>query len=399
MPAAGIPDVPPSRGTVLSIYALAYFASFGNPLVMPLLPFIAGEFSLSPMELGLMISMYALPGACIIPLFGVLEDRLGRRPILLGGMALCAVSSFMCFLSSDYGGLVFWRACQGLAVTPLEALYNSLVTDNFRGEERVRQIGRCASILYIGVATFPLLSGAVLALAGWRAAFLLPVFMGIPVFLLWLRRPMRYDASSAPSLGRYLSNVRTLVSSRTLLSLYGARMLMALIMFGVLYAYLPALVTDRLGASPHLVGPMFSVFSSSLAVSCLSAGRIVNAMPMPRVGLCCGFAAASGLLGMWLTPSVALLPAALVLYGGAQGMLTALVTVGVAGCATPDTRATILSLFSTLFRASQTLAPLVCGWLFVSGGFTLLYGAGAAAACGLGLQCRAAFRRVTGGAE
>lgn len=182
MPAAGIPDVPPSRGTVLSIYALAYFASFGNPLVMPLLPFIAGEFSLSPMELGLMISMYALPGACIIPLFGVLEDRLGRRPILLGGMALCAVSSFMCFLSSDYGGLVFWRACQGLAVTPLEALYNTLVTDNFRGEERVRQIGRCASILYIGVATFPLLSGAVLALAGWRAAFLLPVFMGIPVF-------------------------------------------------------------------------------------------------------------------------------------------------------------------------------------------------------------------------
>ena len=165
MPAAGIPDVPPSRGTVLSIYALAYFASFGNPLVMPLLPFIAGEFSLSPMELGLMISMYALPGACIIPLFGVLEDRLGRRPILLGGMALCAVSSFMCFLSSDYGGLVFWRACQGLAVTPLEALYNTLVTDNFRGEERVRQMGRCASILYIGVATFPLLSGAVLALS------------------------------------------------------------------------------------------------------------------------------------------------------------------------------------------------------------------------------------------
>ena len=102
---------------------------------------------------------------------------------------------------------------------------------------------------------------------------------------------------------------------------------------------------------------------------------------------------------MWLTPSVALLPAALALYGGAQGMLTALVTVGVAGCATPDTRATILSLFSTLFRASQTLAPFVCGWLFVSGGFTLLYGAGAAAACGLGLQCRAAFRRVTGGAE
>ena len=56
MPVTGIPDVSPSRGTVLSIYALAYFASFGNPLVMPLLPFIAAEFSLSPLELGLMIS-------------------------------------------------------------------------------------------------------------------------------------------------------------------------------------------------------------------------------------------------------------------------------------------------------------------------------------------------------
>lgn len=305
----------------------------------------------------------------------------------------------MCFLSSGYTWLVFWRACQGLAVTPLEALYNTLVTDHFRGEERVRQIGRCASILYIGVATFPLLSGVVLALAGWRAAFLLPVFMGIPVFLLWLRRPMRYDASSAPSLDSYLTNVRALLSSRTLLSLYGARMLMALIMFGVVYAYLPALVTDRLGASPHLVGPMFSVFSASLAVSCLSAGRVVRAVSMPRIGLWCGLAVALGLLGMWLTPSIALLPPALALYGGAQGMLTALVTVGVAGCATPDTRATILSLFSTLFRVSQTLAPFVCGWLFVSGGFTLLYGAGAAAACGLGLQCRAAFKRVTGGAE
>lgn len=131
----------------------------------------------------------------------------------------------------------------------------------------------------------------------------------------------------------------------------------------------PRWVTDRLGASPHLVGPMFSVFSSSLAVSCLSAGRIVNAMPMPRVGLCCGFAAASGLLGMWLTPSVALLPAALALYGGAQGMLTALVTVGVAGCATPGYAGRPFFPFSPRCSAPRRRWLPLCaaGFLFPEG--------------------------------
>lgn len=354
-----------SKLTVFSIYSLAFFTSFGNPLLVPLVAAIMANFNITPMEVTLLISVYALPGACLIPLLGFLEDSLGRKPILLAGLTLCVVSSLCMFTAESYHWLIFWRGVQGLAVTPLEALGNTLVADNFSGKERLKHIGRNTAMLYVGVAVFPLLSSTALYFFSWRAAFLLPVILAVPLFVLYCFVPMRYSAEGF-DLKSYARNIKLALSSRRLLGFFSVRVTMALVMFGSVHTYLPILVAEKYQASPHIASTLFSILSAFLAIACMGVTLLSKRYKLHTLALgasCLLFIGMGWIL--FFAPNVWSLAVPLVLFGIGIGSITTLVTTQVAGCAQENTRASIMSLYSTLFRASQAVTPMF---------FALFYG-------------------------
>ena len=55
----------------------------GFGVVLPLLPFYAGKFDASPVEIGLLYSIYSLAQLIFSPLWGSWSDRVGRRPVML----------------------------------------------------------------------------------------------------------------------------------------------------------------------------------------------------------------------------------------------------------------------------------------------------------------------------
>ena len=97
------------------------------------------------MEIGLLLSVYALPGACIIPILGFLQDRLGRKPIMVGSLVLCFIASLSLAFADSFTMFLLGRAVQGMAVTPIEALSHTLISDHCFGANRLKNIGRNTS--------------------------------------------------------------------------------------------------------------------------------------------------------------------------------------------------------------------------------------------------------------
>ncbi|MDL2314404.1 MFS transporter, partial [Desulfovibrio sp. OttesenSCG-928-C14] len=367
-----------SKETVFTLMLLSFFWAFGNPVVNPLLPSIMEHFEITPVEATLLITMYALPGIFIIPILGFLEDRLGRKPILLGSLLLSIVAFFGISTAQSFGVMLAWRALQGLAATPIEALCYTLISDTFDSpEDRVRYLGYSTSILYVGVAVYPLISIAFLALWGWRAAIACPVVVAVILLPLCLRLPMRYHSSQFNTTA-YLGNMRRLLTSRRLLSLFGVRMFISCIMFGAFHAYMPFMVTEKLGASLGTPGLLFSCFSAFLALGSVFLAGFVKRGGVRKSGLLACLAMTLGLAGFGFAPSLLLLILPMCLFGFGTGSLSVLMTTQVSHCTSPDTRGSIMSLYSTAFRASQTLAAPIFSFFYLAGSFNLLYAGGVA---------------------
>lgn len=64
------------------------FALLGNGLVSPILESLTGPFGVSATEIGIRISLFTVPAIFLIPALGVIADRYGWKPVLVGSITL-----------------------------------------------------------------------------------------------------------------------------------------------------------------------------------------------------------------------------------------------------------------------------------------------------------------------
>lgn len=103
----------PGRLIVL-LAALVAFAPLSIDTYLPSLPLIASDLHADAASVQLTISLF-LAGLCLgMLVYGPLSDRYGRRPLLLGGMALYLVATVGCMFAGSVEQLVAWRFFQAL---------------------------------------------------------------------------------------------------------------------------------------------------------------------------------------------------------------------------------------------------------------------------------------------
>jgi len=132
--------------------------------------------SQSQLEWG--INSYTLVFAGLLFTFGVLGDRIGRRRMLVIGMALFGLFSLLTAYSHNPDQLIFARAAMGLGAAAVMPQTLSIISNVFEPRERARAIGIWAVAVGIGVAIGPIVGGLLLAHFWWgsvrlrgRAAF------------------------------------------------------------------------------------------------------------------------------------------------------------------------------------------------------------------------------------
>lgn len=151
---------------ILSLIFTGAFTACGALILSPVLPFYVMQHNATAFEWSLISSAYSLCQMFSAPLLGSLSDRIGRRPVLLGGIFFSAVFYLLLSETHTVYGLVAVRAALGLAcgTEPVEIAY---ISDLTRKEDRPAWISLQMTIEAAGAVAGPAI-GAVVAPFGFN---------------------------------------------------------------------------------------------------------------------------------------------------------------------------------------------------------------------------------------
>jgi EmrB/QacA subfamily drug resistance transporter len=121
------------------------------------------------------INSYTLVFAGLLFTFGVIGDRIGRKRVLMGGMAVFALASLASAYAQSPDQLIYARALMGLGGAAIMPQTLSIISNVFEPHERARAIGIWAGAVGLGVAIGPLTGGLLLAHFWWGSVFLINV--------------------------------------------------------------------------------------------------------------------------------------------------------------------------------------------------------------------------------
>jgi MFS family permease len=290
-------------GALPGLALCVLLSSFGASCANVALPTLQRAFGASFAAVQWIVLAYLLAATAAAVGAGRLGDMIGRRRVLLGGIALFAAASGMCALAPGLPLLVAGRALQGLGAAVMLALGMALAAGSLAQRGTGRAMGLLGSMSALGTALGPALGGLLLAGPGWRAVFAATLPAALLAFGLARRLPRDapVHAAAAFDLAGLLLLVAALLRDRVLATGFATSTLaMALMMATMLVG--PFYLGRALGLPAGGVGAALAVGPLVAALAGVPAGRIVDRHGARGAGAA-GLAAMT--LGAWL---LALLP-------------------------------------------------------------------------------------------
>lgn len=166
------------RRAAYSLSGLFSLRMLGLFLILPVFALYAEELpEVTPLLVGIAIGVYGLTQAILQIPFGMLSDRIGRKPVLIGGLLIFAIGSAVAASSETIYGIIIGRALQGSGA--IAAVIMALAADLSREQQRLRMMA------FIGISI--------------GAAFALALIMG-PILNTWIGVPGIFWLTSALAL-------------------------------------------------------------------------------------------------------------------------------------------------------------------------------------------------------
>ncbi|WP_088278368.1 multidrug effflux MFS transporter [Ideonella sp. A 288] len=163
---------------------LGTLGPFAIDTYLPAFSGIAASLSATPAQMQQTLSAY-LFGFAVMNLFhGAISDSVGRRPVVLVGLAVFTLASLGCALSESIGMLVASRAVQGMAAGSGMVVSRAIIRDMYPQEEAQRVMSMVTIFFGIAPAIAPLMGGFLFVHAGWHSIFWLLVAISLALLVL-----------------------------------------------------------------------------------------------------------------------------------------------------------------------------------------------------------------------
>ncbi|MEU9277162.1 MFS transporter [Streptomyces sp. NPDC048342] len=303
------------------LYAAGFTTAFGAHGIAASLGGDAEGAVTSLLVLGGLLALYDGAEVLLKPVFGTLADRVGARPVLLGGLAAFAVASALYAMADSPGWLWAARLGQGAAASAFSPSAAALVARLNPAAKHGRAFGSYGFYKSIGYTLGPLLGGVLVWAGGLRLLFAVLAVLGAAV-AVWAAvavpvvPPLPKIRQTVLDLARRLSDPAFLVPTS---ALAGAT---AALSVGV--GFLP--VSGRAaGLGTVATGAAVSVLAACTAVVQPRAGRALDAGRLTtRSGITAGLLLTAAGLGCAMLPGLTGVLLGAALTGVGAGLITPL---------------------------------------------------------------------------
>lgn len=269
------------REFVALMSALMAMSALSIDTMLPALPNIARDlYVMHDNSRQLIITLFFLGMAGGSLIYGPLADHHGRRPVLIGAMALMLMSTLLCTFASSFSMLLFGRFLAGFCAAACRVIVLSIVRDCYKGDKMARIMSLIMFTFMIVPVLAPALGSAVLLVAEWRWIFgLLAAMIGAQMLWVALRLPETLDPAHHIRVHpRELAiTFRRVVTDRSAISY----MIASGVMMGGLIGFLVSI--QQLFFDVFKVPEMLPVGFAAIAVW-MAAGSLFNGRLVQRFG-------------------------------------------------------------------------------------------------------------------
>lgn len=315
------------------LYAAGFTTAFGAHGIAASLGGGAADAVTSLLVLGGLLALYDGAEVLLKPVFGTLADRVGARPVLLGGLVAFAAASGLYVLGDGPGWLWAARLGQGAAAAAFSPAASALVARLNPAAGHGRAFGRYGFHKSVGYTLGPLLGGVLVRAGGLWLLFAVLAALGAAV-AVWAALavprvpPLPRTRQTVLDLARRL---RAPAFWQPTAALAGAT---AALSVGV--GFLPV-TSAAAGLGPVATGAAVSALAASAAVVQPLVGRVLDAGRLTtRTGLGAGLAVTAAGLACATLPGAGGLLAAAVVIGAGTGLVTPLGFAALAASAPPE---------------------------------------------------------------
>ncbi|MET9859057.1 MFS transporter [Streptomyces smyrnaeus] len=387
-------QAPPTRTARAALLASATLTLMAAAIIAPGLPAMSEEFAETPgggLLVRFVVTITSLAIAVSAPVSGLIADRVGRRSLLVSGLALYAVSGTAGFFATDLYVLLATRALLGVAVGGIMTAVSATITDWFEGARRASFLGLQQAFASLGGVVFlPL--GGILAGVDWRAPFWLYAVSAAVAVLAFvaLREEQRGGLGTDPAAGK--TPLRGRPPQRSGTSRIVGVYLLALVATLAFYmgpTQLPFLL-QGFGSGPGVVGAVVAGSTLSGTLGALAFPYLRRRLATTAITAVSVALLGTGWLLVGAAGTVVHVLAGMLVGGTGVGLVVPNLNLRLSELAPGGRRGRVLSGLVTGIFLGQFLSPLALQPLIhaagLAGAFTWTGGAMAAGAALVGLM-------------
>lgn len=293
----------PGFGEFVALMALMMsMVAFSIDAVMPAFGPIARDFPLDePNDIQFVIYAFMAGFGVMQIVFGPLADWLGRRPLMLAGLAVYLIGTVLALAAPSFDLLLVARAAQGMGAAATRVLIVTIVRDRFEGREMARVMSLIMMIFITVPIVAPGMGSLILAVGPWQliVVAMLALALALAVwFALRMPETLKPAYRKRVSLGSFGRDIARILRSRIAFGYTSAMLLMQ----GCIMIYI-GMAAQVFETDVYPLGPIgfplvFAGLGLMMGLASFANSRLVTRFGMRRMshGGLIGFVAVTGLM-------------------------------------------------------------------------------------------------------
>jgi len=163
---------------IVFLAAIAAVPALATDMYLAAIPIIAKQWGVPDSRVALSLVLWFVSFSAFLLVYGPLSDKHGRRPVLLGGLALFTTASVACALATDVVQLIAFRILQGIGAAGPSSMCMAICRDRYEGPRRKYILAWIGIILGLTPMIAPTVGAMLLRLAHWRVIFVVQAGLG-----------------------------------------------------------------------------------------------------------------------------------------------------------------------------------------------------------------------------